>query len=114
VLLSSLEKGDYDHVDGLEKANEIWETPQVFHEGSRTVCKAKIEMLEGKLDRFVMFDYETPHEMYNHMKLFVNKVMAYGSKKRTNKLMVQRLLRAYTIRDTTLVSIIRGTPSLRG
>jgi hypothetical protein len=26
VLLSSLEKDEYDHVDGLEKASEIWET----------------------------------------------------------------------------------------
>jgi hypothetical protein len=67
-------------------------------------------MLEGQLDRFVMLDDETPQEMYNRMKLMVNKVRGYGSRRWTNKLMVQRLLRAYTIRDTTLVSIIRGDP----
>jgi hypothetical protein len=81
VLLSSLEKHDYDRVDGLEKASEIWETLRLFHEGSRPVRKAKIEMLEGQLDRFVMLDNKTPQEMYNHMKLMVNKVRAYGSKK---------------------------------
>jgi hypothetical protein len=70
-------------------------------------------MLEGQLGRFVMLDDETPQEMYNRMKLMVNKVRAYGSKSWTNKLMVQRLLRAYTIRDTTLVSIIRGDTNLR-
>jgi hypothetical protein len=85
----------------------------VFHEGTRPVRKAKIEMLEGQLDRFVMLDDETPQEMYNRMKLMVNKVRAYGSRRWTNKLMVQRLLRAYTIRDTTLVSIIRGDPKLK-
>jgi hypothetical protein len=63
-----------------------------------------------QLDRFVFLDDETPQEMYNCMKLMVNKVRAYGSRRWTNKLMVQRLLRAYTIRDTTLVSIIRGDP----
>jgi hypothetical protein len=61
----------------------------------------------------VILDDETPQEMYNRMKLMVNKVIPYGSKRWTNKLMVQRLLRAYTIRDTTLVSILRGDPNLK-
>jgi hypothetical protein len=49
VLLSSLEKDEYDRLDGLEKANEIWETLRLFHEGTQPVRKAKIEMLEGNL-----------------------------------------------------------------
>jgi hypothetical protein len=69
-------------------------------------------MLKGQLDQFVMLDDETSQEMYNRMKLMVNKVRAYGSKKWTSKLMAQRLLRAYTIRDTTIVSIIRSDPKL--
>jgi hypothetical protein len=85
----------------------------VFHEGTQPVQKAKIEMLEGQLDRFVMLDDETPQEIYSRIKLMVNKVRAYESKRWTNKLMVQRLLRAYMIRDTTLVSIIRGNPKLK-
>jgi hypothetical protein len=87
MLLSSLEKDEYDHVDGLKKASEIWETLRIFHEGSRLVRKSKVEMLEGQLERFVMLDDETSQEMYNRMKLMVNKVRAYGSKKWTNKLM---------------------------
>jgi hypothetical protein len=70
-------------------------------------------MLKGQLDQFVMLDDETPQEMYNRMKLMVNKVRAYGSKKWTSKLMAQRLLTAYTIRDTTLMSIIRSDPKLK-
>jgi hypothetical protein len=88
-------------------------TVRVFHEGTKLIWKAKIEMLETQLDRFVMLDDETPQEMYNHMKCLVNKVRAYVSKRWTNRLMVKRLLGAYTIRDTTLVSIIRGDPNLR-
>jgi hypothetical protein len=113
VFLTSLEKDEYDRVDGLEKASEIWETLWVFHEGTRSVRKAKIEMPEGQLDRFVMLDDKTPQEMYNRTKLRINKIRAYGSRRWTNKLMVQRLLRAYMIRDTTLVSIIRGDPKLK-
>jgi hypothetical protein len=74
VLLSSLEKDEYGRIDGLEKANEMWEPLQVFHKGTQLIQKAKIEMLEGQLDRFVMLDDETPQEMYNHMMLMVNKV----------------------------------------
>jgi hypothetical protein len=102
VLLSSLKEDECDHVDGIEKASEIWETLRLFLEGSRPVHKAKVEMLEGQLDQFVMLDDETPQEMYNQMKLMVNKVRAFGSKKWTNKLMAQRLLRAYTIRVLSL------------
>jgi hypothetical protein len=100
-------------VDGLEKASVIRETLRLFHEGSRLVRKAKVEMLEGQLDRFVMLDDETPQEMYNRMKPMVNKVRAYGSKRWTSKLVMQRLLRADTRRDTTLVSIIRSDPNHR-
>jgi hypothetical protein len=32
------------------------------HEGSKPMRMAKIEMIEGKLNRFVMFDDETPQE----------------------------------------------------
>jgi hypothetical protein len=85
----------------------------VFHDGTKPIQKAKIEMLEGQLDRFVMLDDETPQEIYNLMKLMVNKVRAYGSKRWTNRLMVKILFRAYTIRDTILVSIIRGDPNYR-
>jgi hypothetical protein len=35
------------------------------HEGSRPVRKAKVEMLEGQLNHFIMFDDETPLEMFN-------------------------------------------------
>jgi hypothetical protein len=114
VLLSSLEKDEYDWVDGLEKVNEMWETLRVFHEETKTVQKAKIEMLEGQLDRFVMLDDKTPQDMYNRMKSFVNKVTAYGFKRWTTRLVVKRLVRAYTLRDITLVSIISEDPTIEG
>jgi hypothetical protein len=59
-----------------------------------------------------MLDDETPQELYNRMKLMVNKVKAYGSKRWTYKLMAKGLLRADTRRNTTLVSIIRSDPNL--
>jgi hypothetical protein len=51
------------------------------HEGYKPVRKAKIEMLEGQLNRFIMFDDETPHDMFNRLNKLVNKAKALGSKK---------------------------------
>jgi hypothetical protein len=81
VLLSTLEKDEYDRVDGLEKAKEIWDTLKVFHQGTRPMRKVKVQILEGQLDRFVMLDNESPQEMYHQLKKLVHKVRAYGSRK---------------------------------
>jgi hypothetical protein len=80
VLLSSLEKDEFDRIIGLEKAKDIWDTLQRAHEGTKHVKKAKWQLIEGQLDRFVMLDDEDPQEMYNRLKKLVNKVRAYGSK----------------------------------
>jgi hypothetical protein len=45
------------------------------------VRMAKVEMLEGQLNRFIMYDDEMPHEMFNRLKKLVNKARVLGSKK---------------------------------
>jgi hypothetical protein len=65
VLLSSLDKDEFDRVNGLEKAKDIWDTLQRAHEGSKPMKKAKKQLIEGQLDRFVMLDDESPQEIYN-------------------------------------------------
>jgi hypothetical protein len=40
--------------------------------------KAKRQLIEGQLGRFVMLDDEYPQEIYNQLKKLVNKVRAYG------------------------------------
>jgi hypothetical protein len=41
VLLSSLEKVEFDRVNGIEKAKDIWDTLQRAHEGTKREKKAK-------------------------------------------------------------------------
>ncbi|XP_025801440.1 uncharacterized protein LOC112880930 [Panicum hallii] len=60
ILLSSLSREEFDKVDGLQCAKEIWDTLKVAHEGTKTIQKARIEMIEGELGRFAMLDDETP------------------------------------------------------
>jgi hypothetical protein len=52
----------------LDVVEDVWNTLQMAHEGSRPIRKAKVEMLEGQLNRFIMYDDETPHEMFNQLK----------------------------------------------
>jgi hypothetical protein len=59
------------------------------HEGSKPMRMAKIEILDGQLNRFVMFDDETPPDMFNWLKKMVNKVKALGSKKWTDRMLIE-------------------------
>jgi hypothetical protein len=77
------------------------------HEGSKPVRKAKVEMLEGQLNRFIMYDDETPHEMFNRLKKLVNKARALGSNKWTNRMLTERLMMAYTLMNYNVVVLIR-------
>jgi hypothetical protein len=81
ILTSSIDKEEFNQVDGLNVAKDVWNTLLMAHEGSRPMRKAKLEMLEGQLNRFVMYDDEIPHEMFNWLKKLVNKAGALGSKK---------------------------------
>jgi hypothetical protein len=47
VLLSSLDKDEFDRVNGLDKAKDIWDILQRAHEGTKPVNKAKRQLIEG-------------------------------------------------------------------
>jgi hypothetical protein len=79
-----VDKKEFNRVDGLEEAKDVWTTLQMAHEESKPMRKAKIYMLKGQLNRFVMFNDETPQDMFNHLKKLVNKTKALGSKKWTD------------------------------
>jgi hypothetical protein len=76
------------------------------HEGSKPVRKVKVEMLEGQLNRFIMYDDKTPHEMFNRLKKLVNKARALGSKKWTDHMLTKRLMMAYTPINYNVVAFI--------
>jgi hypothetical protein len=56
ILTSSIDKEEFNRVDGLDVAKDVWTTLRIAHEGSKPVRKAKIQMLEGQLNRFIMYD----------------------------------------------------------
>jgi hypothetical protein len=85
----------------------------MVHEGSKPVRKAKVEMLEGQLNRFIMYDDETPHEMFNRLKKLVNKARALRSKKWIDHMLMKRLMMAYTPLNYNVVPLIRQDPSYK-
>jgi hypothetical protein len=77
------------------------------------VRKAKIEMLEGQLNRFIMYDDETPHEMFNWLKKLVNKERAIGFKKWADHMWTKRLMMTYTLMNYNVVALIRQDPTYK-
>jgi hypothetical protein len=110
MLLSSLEKDDFDRVNGLEKAKDIWDTLQRADEDTMLVKKPKRQIIEGQLDRFVMLDVESPRDMYNLLKKLVNKVRVYGSRRWGDRRVIDRMLQTYAVKDTTIISLIQQDP----
>jgi hypothetical protein len=107
ILTSSIDKEEFNRVDGLDVAKDVWSTLWMAHEGSRPVRKAKVEMLEGQLNHFIMYDDERPHEMFNQLKKLVNKTRALGSKKWTDHILIKRLMMSYTPMNYNVVALIR-------
>jgi hypothetical protein len=77
------------------------------------VKKAKRQLIEGQLDRFVMLDNEVPQGIYNWLKKLVNKVRAYGSRRWGDRRVIDRMLRAYAIKDTMVISLIQQDPTFK-
>jgi hypothetical protein len=76
---------------------DIWTPLQMTHEESKPVRKANVEILEGQLNHFIMYDDEMPHEIFNQLKKLVNKVRTLGSKKWNDPILTERLMMAYTL-----------------
>jgi hypothetical protein len=83
------------------------------HEESKPMRKVKIDMLEGQLNRFVIFDDETPHDMFNCLKKLVNKAKALGSKKWTDHMLTEHMMRAYTLMNYNVVALIHQDPTYK-
>jgi hypothetical protein len=95
----------------LDVAKDVWTTLQMAHEGSKPVKKANVEMLEGQLNRFIIYDDEMPHVIFNRLKKLVNKARALESKKWTDRMLTDRLMMSYTPMNYNVVALIRQDPA---
>jgi hypothetical protein len=113
ILTSSIDEEEFNSVDGLDVAKDVWTTLRLAHEGSKPMRNAKIEMLEGQLNRLIMFDDESSQDMFNQLKKIVNKAKTLGSKKWTDRMLTERLMRVYTPMNHNVVALICQDPTYK-
>jgi hypothetical protein len=110
ILLTSLCREEYNKVQGLKIAKEIWVIHKMAHEGDEVTKITKRETIEGELGRFVLNKGEEPQAMYNWLKTIVNQVRNLGSTKWDDHEMVKVILRSLVFCNPTQVQLIRGDP----
>jgi hypothetical protein len=72
ILLASWCREEYNKVQGLKNAKEIWDVLKTAHEGDEVTKITKREMVEGELGRFVLNKGVEPQAMYNWLNTMVN------------------------------------------
>jgi hypothetical protein len=110
ILLTSLSREEYNKVQGLKSAKEIWDVLKTAHEGDEVTKITKRETIEGELGRFHLRQGEEPQDMYNRLKTLVNQVRNLGSKKWDDHEVVKVILRSLVFLNPTQVQLIRGNP----
>jgi hypothetical protein len=110
ILLASLSREEYNKVQGLKSAKEIWDVLKTAHEGDEVTKITKRETIEGELGRFMLNQGEEPQAMYNQLKTLVNQVRNLGSTKWDDHKMVKVILRSLVFLNPTQVQLIHGDP----
>jgi hypothetical protein len=110
ILLTSLSREEYNKVQGLKIAKEIWDVLKTAHEGDEVTKITKMETIEGELGRFMLNQGEEPQAMYNRLKTVVNQVRNLGSTKWDDHEMVKVILRSLVFLNPTQVQLICGDP----
>src|SRR5438132_5892457 len=105
VIVSSLSQEEFNKVNGLEVAKDIWDTLQVSHEGDHKVKLGKIELLEGELEEFVMLKGETLQGLFDRLMVIVNKMRALGCEDWNDHKVIRRFLRAYQVKNMGLAQM---------
>jgi hypothetical protein len=109
ILLASLCREEYNKVQGLKSAKEIWDVLKTAHEGNEVTKITKRETIEAELGRLVLNKGEEPQAMYNRLKTMVNQVRNLGSTKWDDHEMVKVILRSFFC-NPTQVQLICGDP----
>jgi hypothetical protein len=110
ILLASLSREEYNKVQGLKSAKEIWDVLKTAHEGDEVTKITKQETIEGELGRFMLNQGEEPQAMYNRLKTLVNQVRNLESTKLDDHEMVKVILRSLVFLNPTQVQLIHGDP----
>jgi hypothetical protein len=110
IVLASLSREEYNNVQGLKSAKEIWDVLKTAHEGDEVTKITKRETIEGELGRFMLNQGEDPQAMYNWLKTLVNQMRNLGSTKWDDHEMVKVIIMSLVFLNPTQVQLIHGDP----
>jgi hypothetical protein len=106
VLLASLYREEYNKVNALDNAKEIWDTLKISQEGNDATVITK-ELVEGEMGRFATKRGVEPTDMYDRLKTLVNKIRSLRSTRWTGHDVVRFMVRSFVVIDPHLVNLIR-------
>jgi hypothetical protein len=110
ILLAYLCREEYNKVQGLKSAKEIWDVLKTAHEGEEVTKITKHKTIEGELGPFVLNKGEEPQAMFSQLKMMVNQVRNLGSTMWDDHEMVKVILRSLVFHNPTQVQLIHGDP----
>ena len=113
VITGSLCIQEFNKVCNVEIAKKIWDTLKEAHEETDQVREGKMDLLQGELEHFVMNDDETMTQMYERLMVLVSDIAAFRSTEWDDHKVTKKLLRAFTPRNPTLVTMIRRDPKFK-
>jgi hypothetical protein len=79
ILLTSLCREEYNKVQGLKNAKEIWNVLKTAREGDEVTKITKRETIEGELGRFVVNKGDESQAIYNRLKQWSTKCATSGA-----------------------------------
>jgi hypothetical protein len=79
ILLASLCREEYNKVQGLKNAKEIWDVLKTAHEGDEVTKITKRETIEGELGRFILNKGEEPQPCTTGLRRWSIKCATLGA-----------------------------------
>src|SRR3990170_1196552 len=113
ILFNALCPKEFNQINRLENAKEIWDTLVEMHEGAESVKESKLDGLQGQLDKFKMKDGEGVAEMYSRLALITNEIAGLGSEEMTDKFIIKKILRALDGKYDTVFTLIQMMPNYK-
>ncbi|XBI48125.1 hypothetical protein VPH35_111936 [Triticum aestivum] len=107
IIFNGLCPEEFNKINRLENAKEIWDTLIDMHEGTESVKESKLDVLQSQLDKFKMKDGEGVAEMYSRLALITNEIADLGSEEMTDKFIIKKILRALDGKYDTVCTLIQ-------
>ncbi|XP_075099368.1 uncharacterized protein LOC142176178 [Nicotiana tabacum] len=86
ILVCGIGPDEYNRISACQLAKEIWEAPQIAHEGTTQVKQSKINMLTTEYELFRMKDDESIQYMHTRFTSIINELHSLGEIIPRNKL----------------------------